>query len=62
MLAGNQLSEFNVLIGRMTKLQKLSLDWFTYIIPTQTEIILKTSHISVEALGESASGSVLGRT
>ena len=34
-LAGNQLKEFNVLIGRMPKLQKLSFDWFTYLIPPQ---------------------------
>ena len=53
MLAGNQLAEFNVLIGRMTKLQKLSLDWFTYIIPTQPEMILKTSQVDVENLGQS---------
>ena len=52
-LAGNQLKEFNVLIGRMPRLQKLSFDWFTYLIPPQPEIITKTTRFKYESQRES---------
>ena len=37
----------------MPKLQKLSFDWFTYLIPPQPEIITKTTRFKYESQRES---------
>ena len=47
-MSGNSLSAFNVKIGRMTKLQKLSLDWFTFLIPCLPVCATRMSNFDIE--------------
>ena len=47
-LSGNSLSCFNVMIGRMPQLNKISLDWFSYMIPPLPVQATRTSQFDIE--------------
>ena len=47
-LSGNALVRFNVLIGRMPKLNKVSLDWFSFLIPNMSATAIRVSQFDIE--------------
>ena len=47
-MAGNPLTSFNVMIGRMPKLNKLTLDWFTFLIPSLPVLTVRLSNFDIE--------------
>ena len=47
-LSGNALVRFNVLIGRMPKLNKLSLDWFSFLIPNLPAMATRISQFDID--------------
>ena len=47
-LSGNALVRFNVCVGRMPKLTKLSLDWFSFLVPTMPSLQTRISNFEID--------------
>ena len=45
---GNALKNFNIPIGRMPKLSKLSLDWFSFLVPSLPQLAVRASHFNID--------------
>ena len=47
-LSGNALKRFNIMVGRMPKLNKLSLDWFSFLVPQLPLQATRSSNFDID--------------